>query len=124
MSKGCPPNLPCNSPCFWEMYYPRLQPPAFRPPMNYPICNPSYYRYPNIPFPHYYAPQTQPLAVPYDPTKGKYGSCDITINGNTSSNDCQYGYFPQDVPPSEQGSCVCCNAFGECGSGDKPMPAY
>jgi hypothetical protein len=88
------------------------------PPGPLPGTTTSYYKYPNIPYPN---PDTAsydmygPNSVPYDPILGKFGTCDVTLKGYASQDNCQYGFYPTNV--GNQG--MCCNVYGQCGVGDK-----
>lgn len=79
-----------------------------------PTYFPTHYSYPNVPW---YPVTPPPYLQPYDPTRGRYGTAEVTIKGYGRQNHCQWGYYPARV--GDQG--VCCNLLGECGSGDTPL---
>lgn len=54
------------------------------------------------------------MAIPSNPTLGQYGTAEITLKGQLSENNCQFGYAPANVG----GRAACCDAYGNCGIND------
>jgi len=87
--------------------YPRFQYP------NYP--NALWQKYDCRNTPSYVEPRYYDL--PYDPIRGRYGTAEVSLKGYVTNDSCQYGYFPANMG----GRGACCNVYGECGIGDRPL---
>lgn len=105
----------------WQYYYPRSAPPAYRFPNvpNFAGNQPSFYRFPVVPFVRYPAytlgatgAQFLPTP-PVNPIQNQYGSCEVSLKGYGKASNCQVGYAPVGTA---DGQCQCCDAFGNCGS--------